>query len=1310
MNSRHSQGSRIARQSHRRSRLTLESLEDRRQPAVFVVTTTADEGPGSLRQAILDSDSTAGPNTIDFDILGGGVQTIYVGSTIGLPLPPITTPVLIDGYSQPGSEPNSLAQGDNAVLLIQIDGSHLTVGDGLDLDIGAITVQGLAVNHFPNTGLLIGETGVTGDVIQGNYVGIDPTGTFAEGNGWSGISISPTNSENTIGGTTPAARNISSGNGNSGIWLESAGPGNVVQGNYTGTNASGTAAVPNTWAGVTVHSSSGNLIGGTASGAGNLVSGNHERGIEIWDTGATNNVVEGNRVGTDVSGTVAIGNGWEGIAAFGGAENNIIGGTTAGAGNLSSGNTLGGVAIWSDNPTDTFGNVVEGNSIGTDITGNVAVPNQGDGVSISEASGNTIGGTTSGAGNIISGNIDDGVGIWSTNTNANLVEGNCIGTNATGTAVLGNQGNGVNIAWSATNTTIGGTVPGAGNVISGNALNGIYIWAPGTSGNIVEGNLIGTDVTGSAALGNTEDGVRIDWASSGNIVGGTTPGAGNVISANGSKGVELTGSDETSNEVEGNLIGTNEEGTSALGNQAGGISVNGGATDDTIGGTTASARNVISGNADHGVEIFDTGTSGNVIEGNFLGTDITGTAPLGNGLDGVGIFLGATDNTVGGTVAGAGNVISANGADGVEIYGSGTSGNLVAGNSIGTDVTGTIALGNTLDGIGIHDGASDNKVGGYGGALTRNLISGNQQDGVNVAESGTTDNVIEGNYIGTNIGGDAALGNGGSGVSISQGANDNVVGSVVAAAANVIAGNKLDGVSIFGDGTSTNAVAGNYIGTDAIGAQAVANGGDGVFLGASASGNVIGGTSSSDRNVISGNSDDGIVIRDAGTVNNAVSDNYIGINAAGTLALSNGGNGVEILDGASNNVIGGTGVGGNVISGNKLDGVSIHDPGTSFNAVSANDLGTDAQGRVAVRNKQDGVNISNLASSNLIGGQDAGEGNLISGNTGFGIAISGAATGTLVEGNLIGTNAAGTAALGNHLFGVDISGSATGNLIGGTTALTRNLISGNAGDGLDITGNSTTGNVVEGNYIGTDVSGSRRLANALDGVKIADGANGNTIGGIAPGAGNLISGNNLDGVSLNSSGIAGNVVQGNLIGTNATGTLDLSNGGDGVNIQFGGGNQIGGTVAVAGNIIAHNARNGVEVSGQSPGNSIRENSIYANAGLGIALNNGGNNNAVAPTLRSARNSSAGTTIRGRLVAQPNTTYTIELFSNPASGSNRNVQGKVYLVSFTVTTNSAGRVRFAFTLAFTIPAGEFITATATDPSGDTSQFSAGQIVR
>ncbi len=185
------------------------------------------------------------------------------------------------------------------------------------------------------------------------------------------------------------------------------------------------------------------------------------------------------------------------------------------------------------------------------------------------------------------------------------------------------------------------------------------------------GNLIGTDITGTVAIANGNDGVEIDAGARGNTIGGTTPGAGNVISGNAGGGVEIAGGGGTSgNVVTGNLIGTDIAGTAAIANGDDGVEIDFGRTANTIGGTTPGAGNVISGNAFDGVEIDRTGTSGNIVAGNFIGTDITGTVAIGNGSDGVVVVL-ASGNTIGGTTTGARNVISGNAHDGVEIHGAG---------------------------------------------------------------------------------------------------------------------------------------------------------------------------------------------------------------------------------------------------------------------------------------------------------------------------------------------------------------------------------------------------------------------------------------------------------------------------------------------------------------------------------------------------------------------------------------------------------------------------------------------------------------
>jgi hypothetical protein len=250
----------------------------------------------------------------------------------------------------------------------------------------------------------------------------------------------------------------------------------------------------------------------------------------------------------------------------------------------------------------------------------------------------------------------------------------------------------VNIVADASGTTIGGTTSGARNVISGNDGEGVIIDGAGTSGNTVSGNYIGIDASGTAALGNQSDGIEIQGDASNNTIGGTSAGARNVISANGDAGVEID-EDATGNSVLGNDIGTNAAGTSALGNVSDGVEINDRAFNNTIGGTTVEARNVISGNGGAGIEFFGIATTGNMVLGNYIGTDKDGSLPLGNGSQGVIISTGASGNTIGGTSAGAGNIISGNNGAGIEIDSLGTSGISVLRNSIFSNGLLSIDLG-----------------------------------------------------------------------------------------------------------------------------------------------------------------------------------------------------------------------------------------------------------------------------------------------------------------------------------------------------------------------------------------------------------------------------------------------------------------------------------------------------------------------------------------------------------------------------------------------------------------------------------------
>src|SRR6185503_12156182 len=173
----------------------------------------------------------------------------------------------------------------------------------------------------------------------------------------------------------------------------------------------------------------------------------------------------------------------------------------------------------------------------------------------------------------------------------------------------------------------------------------------------------------------------------------TVAAARNVISGNSLNGVGMQDFDGFGNVVRGNFIGTDKNGTAALGNSGSGVCISISTSNNTVGGTTAAERNVISGNNTDGVD-FLTGAAGNQVMGNFIGTNVSGTFALGNGLDGV-FINNAPSNKIGGTSPGAGNVISGNTVfNGVDVLGAGSTGTLVQGNFIGTDVSGSIALGN----------------------------------------------------------------------------------------------------------------------------------------------------------------------------------------------------------------------------------------------------------------------------------------------------------------------------------------------------------------------------------------------------------------------------------------------------------------------------------------------------------------------------------------------------------------------------------------------------------------------------------------
>ena len=492
------------------------------QPATITVTGTGDtialDGSVTLREAIASINGAANINgdvapvgtygsgdTIAFNIPGGGPHTISIGA---LPLPVIARPVIINGYSQPGSLQNTLAVGDNAVLNIILQGTTSGV-HGLEVGPGGAnsSISGLVLQrHF--FAIQIAASNV---IVSGNFIGTDRTATTADATTANNLGINIGNGNignNLIGGSTPAERNVISGNG-AGIIMNSQ-LANTVRGNYIGVGGTGTAALPNAGVGIAIGTLGAANIGGATiggvtaipgQGAGNVISGNGFRGIQIQTGSSTTTVIgpatiQGNILGLDANGANPLPNTGANVYLFD-SELPIVGTPRLGPVTIS-GNVLsaGGHGVFAL----AAGTILRGNSIGTDITGTVARPNT-FGIEITSTglafvSSATIGGTGAGEGNLISGNASDAIRLFLATA---TIQGNSIGVSSSGSP-LGNGGYGIFVDSGL--ATIGGTAAGAGNTIANNGNTGVQvrIGFPAVR-NASEASILGNSITGNALLG-----------------------------------------------------------------------------------------------------------------------------------------------------------------------------------------------------------------------------------------------------------------------------------------------------------------------------------------------------------------------------------------------------------------------------------------------------------------------------------------------------------------------------------------------------------------------------------------------------------------------------------------------------------------------------------------------------------------------------------------------------------------------------------------------------------------------------------------
>jgi CSLREA domain-containing protein len=846
------------------------------------------------------------------------------------------------GVSATGNQVMGNLLGTNAagtVALLNVGTDVATFGGASNNSIGGTAIgAGNVMAGNPNgNSVTFGGLGTTGNQLLGNRIGTNTAGTAVIGGATHGVVVGDSATNTIIGGTTTGARNLIAGSSQNGIWILGNGTtGTQVMGNYIGTDVTGTIDLGNGLFGVEIENSANNIIGGTAAGAGNLISGNNSWGVQLEGANATGNLVEGNFIGTNGVGSGALPNSGGGVLIVDTANNNTIGGTAAGAENRIAFNGGAGVVVAG---AGSLGNAVRANlifgnaSLGLDLIGDGVTANDLGDVDTgpNRLQNFPVVSSVSGAGEL-SGSLDSTVADSAYPVRIEFfANATCDGSNnGEGEVFLGFVSVAAPGAFTFNFTPIVGkpfitatATDSGGNTSEFSAcrmVGDVPVITVNTAADTVAAD-------GACSLREAITAANTNAAFNGCIAG--VPGLDNIVFSIGAGTPTINVTSALPAITEPLTINGATGGATR-------VELNGFSAGANVGGLTIAAGNsairnlVINRFTADGITL-QTGGS-NVIEGCLIGLNAAGTAALANTGSGI-LISGSANNTVGGASVAARNVISGNGSDGVVIRLAGATGNSVLGNFIGTNATGAAVIGNGGYGVAVTNSAANNTIGGTAGA--RNLISGNIAGGVLLRDPATIGNQLLGNYIGTDLNGVLDLGNSGTGVLLDNAAN-NTIGGTSAGAGNLISGNNQDGLVIRMPGATGNSVLGNLIGSNAAGASAIGNTGVGVAVTNGAANNTIGGTVTGARNLISGNGGNGVLLRDAGTGGNSLLGNFIGVDAAGTGALANATNGVEVID-AANNTIGGTGTGaGNLIAFNPQNGVLVNGVTSTGNRVLGN--------------------------------------------------------------------------------------------------------------------------------------------------------------------------------------------------------------------------------------------------------------------------------------------------------------------------------------------------------------------------------------
>jgi hypothetical protein len=1171
--------------------------------AGFIVTNTNDAGAGSLRQAIIDANANPGPDNITFNISGAGLHTI----TPATPLPVITGPVTIDGYTQPGAAVNSIGTGNNAVLLVEIDGSAAgTPADGFQINANSVTLAGLVINRFGGNGVLINGGAET-----------------------------------------------------------------IVRGCYIGTNAAGTAALGNAAHGVAIINSGSHTIGGVVADEANLISGNGGDGVHIEETfagaDADVNVVQGNRIGLSGSGG-SLPNAGNGVYIFG--DSNAVGGENAGEGNRIANNGSDGVEIASG-----VNNSVRGNSI---------FSNTGLGIELRDAQPDgTVTPNDAGDGDVGSNNLQNFPNLTSATRTAN-------------------------------DTTIAGT------------LNS----TPGTAGFRIDfysspscdqsGNGEGQTYLGFTTVATDDGGVGTF-----NVTLAATTTAGHVVTAT------TTGEAPSTSEFSAcRAITAQPVGAFGLSISEFRVRGPGGANDEfvEIYNNSGTDHAVASGGTGYAVVASDGITrciipNGTVIpnRGHYLCVNSGGYSlapyPAGNGTTATGDATYTTDIPD--------NV-------GIAIFNTSLAANFTLANRL--DAVGSTSEANTLYKEGTGYPSLTPLAINY--SFYRDLCSFNfatgQCDSLGVPKD-TDNNAADFLFVDTN--GTPA----GAGTRLGAPGPENLSSPIRGALPDGAAGGgvtltRLDALQAteatpnevrdFSSDPPNNST----FGTISIRRRVVNNTGANVtrlrfriadlttFPTAACAADLR--PRSSADVTVGGVNDPATCLASTGSATTPCTVTVRGTTLETPPPQPNGGGFNSSLSLGTVTLVSPLPAGASVnvqfLFGIQQDGTrrvrfdvpddSPTAASSSFVVTNTNDTchgslrqaitdANSAPGAQTITFNIPGAGVHTIAPSSPL--PDITEPLTIDGTTQPGFGGS-----PLVE--LNGAGAGGVTA------GLNVTG-------GGSTV--RGLtINGFVGHGIRLA--SAGGNTIAGNFIGTNAAGTAAQGNAGHGLFIDNTPN-NTVGG--PAGRNVISGNNGQGVRIDGAGATGNVVRGNFVGTDLTGAVAVANNDDGILVINGASNSVvGGTAAGAGNLIAFNLGDGVSIS-SGTGNRVLSNSIHTNGStaqhLGIDLGGdgltpndagdadaGANNQQNFPVIANVASNGATTNVNGVLNSAASTAFRVEFFSSATCDASGGGEGQQLLGSTDVTTDGNGSAAFNVVLP-NVAVGQVVTATATDPSGNTSEFSA-----